>query len=246
MQTAVDSARQTKYGSGVHYWDDRYSAANGSSFDWLESFESLQPYIEVVTEGNRDLRILHVGCGNSVLAEHIYDAGYHNIVNLDNSKVVIKQMQARQAAGPSRPGLRWVCMDALDMTFEDAQFDIVIDKATIDTFVCAENSTALVAAYLAEVTRVLPPCGFFLLISLGEPAERMHFLKNSFESQHLDFQVTAFELETNDYKNYQNYLYACMKGFLAEENMKTQWPIMKEVFDINQQKVNFKGCKPQI
>eukprot|EP00579_Thalassiosira_antarctica_P011705 CAMPEP_0201912394 /NCGR_PEP_ID=MMETSP0903-20130614/3077_1 /ASSEMBLY_ACC=CAM_ASM_000552 /TAXON_ID=420261 /ORGANISM="Thalassiosira antarctica, Strain CCMP982" /LENGTH=298 /DNA_ID=CAMNT_0048447345 /DNA_START=91 /DNA_END=987 /DNA_ORIENTATION=- len=40
-------------------------------------------------------RVLHVGCGNSQLAEHMLHGGFTNIVNVDYSEVVIKKMQEK-------------------------------------------------------------------------------------------------------------------------------------------------------
>jgi hypothetical protein len=36
------------------------------------------------------LRILNLGCGNSIMAENLYDEGYTNICNMDISTVVIE------------------------------------------------------------------------------------------------------------------------------------------------------------
>jgi 2-polyprenyl-3-methyl-5-hydroxy-6-metoxy-1,4-benzoquinol methylase len=35
---------------------------------------------------------LHVGCGNSQLQDRLYEKGYHKIINIDISSVVIEQM----------------------------------------------------------------------------------------------------------------------------------------------------------
>lgn len=34
-----------------------------------------------------------LGCGNSKLSEQMYEAGYHNIINMDISVTVIEQMK---------------------------------------------------------------------------------------------------------------------------------------------------------
>lgn len=41
---------------------------------------------------NKTKKILHVGCGNSELQDKLYEDGYHNIINIDISSVVIEQM----------------------------------------------------------------------------------------------------------------------------------------------------------
>ena len=72
------------------YWDKRYTEYAGTTFDWLENFETLEPLFDHYCRPEH--RFLQVGCGNSVLSEQMYDAGYVNITNIDISGVVIKQM----------------------------------------------------------------------------------------------------------------------------------------------------------
>lgn len=35
---------------------------------------------------------MHIGCGNSQLQDRLYEKGYHKIINIDISSVVIDQM----------------------------------------------------------------------------------------------------------------------------------------------------------
>ena len=57
----------------------------------------------------------------------MYDAGYSNIVNMDISQVVIDLMKERNS---HRPGMVWDIQDALNMTYEDETFDVVVDKSS--------------------------------------------------------------------------------------------------------------------
>jgi hypothetical protein len=70
-----------------------------------------------------------IGCGNSKLSESIYDVGLKNIVNIDLSEVVINQMNQKNR---HRTGMKFLKMDMLSMDFEDASFDVVVDKGTLD------------------------------------------------------------------------------------------------------------------
>lgn len=71
------------------YWDERYTANEGSTFDWLEDFKSLKPLLEEIFQTKKDMKILILGCGNACLSEDMYDDGYFDIYNIDISKVVI-------------------------------------------------------------------------------------------------------------------------------------------------------------
>jgi len=93
-------------------------------------------------------KILIIGCGNSILGEEMYDDGYKNIVNIDIAESVIEKMKLRING---RIGLIYETMDATEMTkLKDAEFDLVIDKGTLDAILNGENSS-FIAAKLIKV-----------------------------------------------------------------------------------------------
>ena len=53
-----------------------------------------------------------LGCGNALMSEHMYDAGYRNIVNIDISSVVIENMRERNK---ERSLMTWEVMDVRDL-----------------------------------------------------------------------------------------------------------------------------------
>ena len=55
------------------------------------------------------------------------------------------------------------------MTFNDHSFDVVIDKSTVDTFLCSEEMIEQIPSYLQGVCRVLKAGGIFLVVSFNEP-----------------------------------------------------------------------------
>ena len=62
------------------------------------------------------------------------------------------------------------------MDFKDGSFDTVLDKATMDSILCGENSMSNIASFLSEVSRVLTPKGVFITVSYGTPENRMCYL----------------------------------------------------------------------
>ena len=77
------------------YWDDRYlKSGKETTFDWLESYQSLSGVLDQFLT-HKSMKILVLGCGNAEFSEDLYDAGYHNVVNIDISTVVIDQMNER-------------------------------------------------------------------------------------------------------------------------------------------------------
>ena len=90
-----------------------------------------------------------LGCGNAQLSQEMYDAGFKNIVNIDISSVVIKQMSE---LNKDRTKMVWQIGDVTDMPeFQDNSFDILIDKSTIDALLCGDNSFVIAAKMLKEV-----------------------------------------------------------------------------------------------
>ncbi|CDW72686.1 UNKNOWN [Stylonychia lemnae] len=105
------------------YWDQRYKEQEGTIFDWLEDYEAIEPLLDDIFQKRQDysetdltwrenLRILNLGCGNSILPEEMYDKGYKNIYNIDISHVVIEQMAKRNAI--NRP--ETLCVDGSYMS----------------------------------------------------------------------------------------------------------------------------------
>lgn len=67
-------------------------------------------------------------------------------------------------------------MDVRDLKYENNFFDLVIDKSTIDALLCGENSFLNVAIMIKEVQRVLKVGGVYMIISYGQPENRIFHL----------------------------------------------------------------------
>ena len=115
------------------YWDDRYRKDEGKLFDWLESWQTIKELLQVFM--TRESTIINLGCGNSRIHEEMYDDGYHHILNVDISGVVINSMAMW------RPEMNFLKMDVTDMTsLEPESFDVALDKSTIDALLCSAGS----------------------------------------------------------------------------------------------------------
>jgi ubiquinone/menaquinone biosynthesis C-methylase UbiE len=99
-------------------------------------------------------------------------------------------------------------MDCLKLRIVDKFFDLVIDKACLDTLLTGEKPYLSVARYLKEVQRVLRVGGKFFLVSTGDPEKRMHHLKRS----NLRFEVEVAEVKRKtDDCEVTHYVYICTK-----------------------------------
>lgn len=104
----------------------------------------------------------------------MYSEGYHNIVNIDFSKNAIAEMEKKAI---DTHGLQFLEMDILNMTFPRNTFDVVIDKATLDSVLCAEESSRLIQTMLKQIHRVLKPYGMFMMLSYAKSQLRLNYLK---------------------------------------------------------------------
>lgn len=145
--------KSSKEFGSADYWEKFFQHRGKKTFEWygtyLELCEVLHKYIKPKE------KVLVIGCGNSELSEQLYDVGYQDIVNIDISEVVIKQMKERN--GSRRPHMSFLKMDMMHMEFPDATFQVVLDKGTLDAILTDEEEKTLrqVDRMLAEVGRVL-------------------------------------------------------------------------------------------
>jgi ubiquinone/menaquinone biosynthesis C-methylase UbiE len=67
-------------------------------------------------------------------------------------------------------------MDVRDLKYPDECFDLAIDKSTIDALLCGDHSFLNVAVMTKEIQRVLKTGGIYLIISYGQPENRVMHL----------------------------------------------------------------------
>ncbi|KAL8026597.1 hypothetical protein ABFX02_14G038600 [Erythranthe guttata] len=161
-------------------WDQFFTIrGTDDSFEWYAEWPQLRTLLTAQLLSPPSLRtpesagvqaeevcILVPGCGNSKLSEHLYDAGFLNITNVDFSKVVISDMLRRNLR--ERPGMKWRVMDMTNMQFADESFDAIVDKGGLDALMEPELGSRLGNQYLSEVKRLLKAGGKFICLTLAE------------------------------------------------------------------------------
>lgn len=128
-----------------------------------------------------------VGCGNSKLSQQMYEAGYHNIVNIDISSSVITQMAAEF------PHMKWEVMDVTQMTYKSGTFDCVIDKGTLDALVAGKIFNVCFEM-LKQSMRVLNEEGQLILVTYGSPEGRKRIFENALPFHQYDYYTTTANL----------------------------------------------------
>ncbi|KAJ1393112.1 S-adenosyl-L-methionine-dependent methyltransferase [Sesbania bispinosa] len=152
------------------YWDNRYSNEPGP-FDWYQKYLTLAPIINLYVPRNH--LILVVAFSEGLVDE----GGYTDVVNIDISSVVIEAMQNKYR---DRPQMKYMKMDVRDMSaFESESFGAVIDKGTLDSILCGNNSRQYATKMLEEIWRVLKDKGVYILVTYGAPLYRLRLLRDS-------------------------------------------------------------------
>ncbi|XP_043250417.1 eEF1A lysine and N-terminal methyltransferase homolog [Colletes gigas] len=150
--------------SQVEYWNTFFKKRGKKHFEWYGEYSELcgilLKYIKIKDN------ILIVGCGNSTVSMCLYDVGYRNIINIDISHIVIKQMRDINAS--VRSDLIYTQMDATQMTYPNDTFSVILDKGTLDALMpdTKEGTILTVNRYFKEITRVLRNGGRYICISL--------------------------------------------------------------------------------
>ncbi|KAL0863717.1 hypothetical protein Bca101_042835 [Brassica carinata] len=177
-------------------WDKFFTLrGKDDSFEWYAEWpqlrDSLLPLLRDSLPSSScsgSLQILVPGCGNSRLSEHLYDAGFRDVTNVDFSKVVISDMLRRNIR--SRPEMRWRVMDITKLQLADESFDTVLDKGALDALMEPEVGTKLGTQYLSEAKRVLKPGGKFICLTLAES----HVLALLFSSFRFGWKMTVHSI----------------------------------------------------
>lgn len=168
------------------YWSKffkNYGGENDRAFEWYGDFEVLRDLlIESLRISGRsgldNKRILHVGCGNSILPARLYDEGFKDITNIDFSSQVIELMKRKNK---SKKELDWICMDIekdfgnyVDKRENLGKFDAIIDKGFLDAYLSDNTSESSLPSrtkasdFLTSSMKLLVPNGRYILITLGQ------------------------------------------------------------------------------
>jgi len=123
-------------------------------------------------------KILNLGCGNSRLCEDLSEEGFEDITNLDFSPKAINIMEERYKN--KYPKMSFQVMDVLDMKeIQTGSFNTIIDKGTLDSVLCSDNSVPNAQKMIAEIFRILVPGGHYICVTYGDSDHR----KKHFETQ---------------------------------------------------------------
>lgn len=103
----------------------------------------------------------------------------------------------QQQTDKDRPGLQYIEMDVLNTSFKNEEFNVIIDKATIDALMPddSEESVKIIRQYFEEIQRITKNNGRYVCISLLQDYVLQQLL-DFFPTNHWMFRaVRCFEPE---------------------------------------------------
>ena len=127
------------------YWTERYLLGQ-TGWDVGYASPALTDYADQL--GDKDVRILIPGAGNSYEAEYLWRKGFHNVHILDISEEPLKNLSRRVSSFPTSNMIHENFFD------HSGQYDLILEQ----TFFCAIDPT-LRPDYARKVSELLVPGG---------------------------------------------------------------------------------------
>lgn len=226
----------------INFWD-AYFVDESEPFEWYFDYATFR---ETINDNvARDAKVLLAGTGNSHMPEDMVEDGYINVCAADISRVVISQLKIRCKEYPEVSFFQGTMCDT---NLPEESVDAIIDKGLLDSIICGQMGATDVKVYMIEIERLLSSEGVFILVSHGNPEERLHFLEqyDIDEPNYTPWQVeiqalskpVAFEDENLDQEDPDSlyFIYICKK----QQDM-----VMKKLIKENKVKAELKKKKPR-
>ena len=207
--------------SSLAFWEKRYTNEHLEIFEWYQTFESLRE--KIIDYIKPEHKILNVGCGTSKFAEDLFYEGIKNVVNIDFSESAIRLLE--EHFEEQQIVSKCIKMDVLDMKeFKDEEFNIVFDKALLDSVLCGENALDTVKIMIKEIYRVLADEGYYIIVSNSDESTRKELFDEklweySFCQIGKPTKIIVIDEKDKDPKNF-HYIYILKKKVDEEKRKK--------------------------
>ncbi|TRZ43333.1 SAM-dependent methyltransferase [Robertkochia solimangrovi] len=143
------------------HWEHIYQHKKPKEVSWYQPIPHLA--LDFIREINlpETARFIDVGGGDSYLADHLLDLGYHDITVLDISEHSIKKAQER--LGKKAQKVKWIVSDIVDFKpFE--KYDFWNDRAAFH-FLTEESE---IMNYIRITEEALSDSGYLLISTFSE------------------------------------------------------------------------------
>ena len=214
--------------SSLAFWERRYTNEHLEIFEWYQTYESLRE--KIIEYIKPEYKILNVGSGTSKFAEDLFYEGIKDVTNIDFSENAIRLLE--EHFEDQQIDSKCIKMNVLDMKdFQEGQFNVVFDKALLDSILCGENALDTVKIMIAEIYRVLADEGYYIIVSNSDESTRKElFDLNLWEYKYMEIgkptKFIVIDEKEKDPKNY-HYIYI-LKKKVKEKPKEINRPIEEE------------------
>ena len=205
--------------SSLSFWEKRYTNEHLEIFEWYQTYESLRE--KIIDYIKPEYKILNVGSGTSKFAEDLFYEGIKNVINIDFSESAVRLLE--EHFEEQQIESKCIKMNVLDMKdFQEGQFNLVFDKALLDSILCGEDALETVKTMLKEIYRVLADEGYYIIVSNSDESTRKDlFDLNLWEYKFMEIgKPTKFIVIDEKEKDPKNYHYIYILKKKAKEKPK--------------------------
>lgn len=152
---AAAPARLPGYGD-PDYWLARYAERGEEVYEWYIGWQELGGHVAPLV--SPESQILILGCGTSALWEQLYAQGFVNVTCIDRCGPLIEALREKHKDKESTVSFQAIEAERLPDEWA-GRFDLVLDKAMLDSVACGEQKRERTDEVLKSVSKVLKPSG---------------------------------------------------------------------------------------
>lgn len=139
------------------YWDEVYRRTPATRVSWYQAEAATSLRLIQRVAPDRSAAIIDVGAGESVLADNLVAAGYHNLTILDVSTEALAHTRACPSLVDAR--VRWVEADVLAAELPAAGYDVWHDRAVFHFLTARADRER----YVSQVRASIRPGGHVIV-----------------------------------------------------------------------------------
>lgn len=149
-----------KFSSKPH-WENIYGTKTLQEVSWYQPVPHTSLDLILSSDLPKTAAIVDAGGGDSLLADHLLEAGYVDITVLDISEVALER--ARMRLGDKAGKIRWIAADIASYE-PDRSYDLWHDRAAFHFLTQDED----IRHYLGALSKGIVPGGVLLVATFSE------------------------------------------------------------------------------
>ncbi len=143
------------------HWEDIYLSKDTKDVSWYQPVPLTSLDFLRESSISPNAKIIDIGGGDSLLADHLLDLGYTDITVLDISEAAINK--AKQKLGIRASAVKWIVADITNFD-PNTRYDFWHDRAAFHFLTTTEE----IQNYINTASRCIAPGGILVLATFSE------------------------------------------------------------------------------